>query len=117
MVKPGDGRRTNKAPRHVGVAPRTLFVLAQKPEAIPKLGQVLRTRMRDGKPSAAPQHPRRFGEVLWREDADDEIDGRVTHGPVGPKIGDREGGRWPTPRGLPRRILRDVEAQADNGAG
>ena len=49
--------------------------------------------MCERKPAAAPQHPRRFGEVLWREDADDEIDSRVTHGPVGPKIGNRERGR------------------------
>jgi hypothetical protein len=91
--------------RHVGVAPRTLFVLAQKLEAIPELGQVLRPRIRERKPSVAAQHTRLFGEVLGREDAGDEVDRRVTHRPLTPQIGYSEGRHRPAPRSLPHRVL------------
>ena len=39
-------------------------MLAHKPEPISKLDQVFGTRMGERKPSAGPQHPRHFGEVL-----------------------------------------------------
>src|SRR5215831_1187510 len=116
-VKPPDGRRADEARGHVGVALGIRFVLAQKVETIPKLDQVIGTRIGDCKPSAGPHHPRHFGEVLWRENADDEVNGRVMHRPLAPEIGYCEGGPRPTPRSLPRRILRDVEAQADDRAG
>jgi hypothetical protein len=115
-VKPPDGRRANEARAHVG-AVGIRFILAQNAETIPKLDQVIGTRIGDRKPSAGPYHPRHFGEARWREHADDEVNGRVMHRPLAPRIGYREGGRRPAPRSLPRRILRDAEAQADDGAG
>ena len=115
-VKSRDGRWTNQAGRHVGIAPSAVFVLAQKHKPISKLDQMFGTRIGECEPSAGPQYPRHFGEVLGREDADDEINSFIPHRPLGPYIGDREGNARPAPRSLPRRSLRDVEAQADNRA-
>jgi hypothetical protein len=83
-VKSRDGRRADKARDHVGVTPGILSVLAQKPEPISKLDKVFGTRIGERKPSAGPQHPRHFGEVLGREDADDEINSFIPHRPLGP---------------------------------
>ena len=115
-MKSRDGLQADKASDHVGVTPGILSVLAQKPEPISKLDQVFGTRIGEREPSAGPQHPRHFGEVLGREDADDEINSFIPHRPFGPQIGDCECNTRPTPRSLPRRSLRDVEAQANNGA-
>ena len=89
---------------------------AQKPEAIPKLDQVIGTRIGDCEPSAGSQHAPHFGEVLRCEDVDDEISCRVVDRPFAPEIRYREGRRRPTSGSLPYRVLRDVEAEADGGA-
>jgi hypothetical protein len=69
---------------HVGATRGILPVLAQKPEPSSKLDQVFGTRIGKCEPSARPQHPRHFGEVLGREDADDEINCFIAHRPLGP---------------------------------
>ena len=61
-VKPSGGQRTNETRGHVGVAPRTLFVLTQKPKAIAKFNQVFWTWIGERKPAAATQHPAPFPE-------------------------------------------------------
>jgi hypothetical protein len=62
-VKPRDGQRTDEARGHVSVALEIRSVLVQKPGAIPKLDQMMGTRIGDCKPSAGPQHPGHFGQV------------------------------------------------------
>ena len=50
--------------------------------------------------------------VPWKESRD-EINGRILHRPLRPQICDGKCKPWPPPRGVARRILGNVEAQAD----
>jgi hypothetical protein len=109
----GEGGRADKASGQIGVAHAIWLVLAQKPKAIPKLDQVIGTRIDDDEPSTRPQHARHFGEVSWGENAHDKIGHHVVYRPLGPEIRYSEGRHRPTSGRLPRRALRNVETQAD----
>jgi hypothetical protein len=110
-AKPSKRARADEAPRHFGIASRCILVLTHRAEAFPKLDHVIRTGIGDYEPASRAEHSRRFGKVLRREDADDEIDGAIMHRPFGPHIRNGEDESRPPSCGLPRCILGDVEAE------
>jgi hypothetical protein len=112
-AKPSERGRADEAPRHFGVASRCILVPTDQAQVFPKLDHVIRTRVGDCEPAFGAENSRRFGEVLRREDAYDEIDGGIRHRPFGPHIRDGEGESRPPSRGQPRGILGHIEAQTD----
>jgi hypothetical protein len=71
---------------------------------------MIRARICHREPTSGAQHPRRFGEILGREDAYYEIDGGVLHRPFAPQIRDSKREPRPPPRSLSSRLSRNVEA-------
>src|SRR3974377_43635 len=66
-------------------------------------------------PTSRTQHPRRFGEILGRKDADYEIDSTVLHRPFGPQIRNGKREHRPPPCSLSRRLFGNIEANTKNG--
>lgn len=79
-----DCRRSDVAPREFAITSRFVFMLSDEAETISKLYQVLGTGIDESEPATRTKHPRRFREILRCEDADDEVNGRVTYRPLGP---------------------------------
>lgn len=72
-------------------------------------------RIYQRKPSSGAQHPRRFGEVLRRKHANNQIDRGILHRPLRPQVDDNKCERRPSPCSLPRCLSGNIEAKADNG--
>jgi hypothetical protein len=112
-----DGGRAEEAAGQFAIASRLVAVLTDQPEVVAKLDQMIWARISYGDPASGAKHARHLGEVLWSKDADYEIDGVVMYRPFGPQIGDGECERWPSPRGVPRGILGDIETETDDRRG
>ena len=70
--------------RALGPIRTTSWTLAYQPEAGVKLNQMIWSRIGYRQPAPWPEHPRRLGEILWRENVDDEVDHGVLHRPYTP---------------------------------
>jgi hypothetical protein len=108
-ANPSERGRADEAPRHFGIASRCILVPIHQAEAFAKLDQVVWTGISDCEPASGTENSRRLGEVLRREDAHDEIHGRVMDRPFRPQVRNGEGESRPPSRRLTRGVFGDIK--------
>jgi len=85
------------------------LVLQHQTKGMVELDQMIWAGIDHREPTPGAENSSRLGEILWREDTDYEIGGRIVHGPVGPQIHDAKRKAWPASRRPTRCGSRNVE--------
>jgi len=83
-------------------------------EMLPQFDKMICPRVNESEPAARPEHPRRLGEILRREDADYQIECRIVHRPAGPQISHGKRKAWPASRRQTRCGGRSIESETDH---
>lgn len=109
---PRDCWRPNVPPRRIDVAAAFSLMLLHQREGMVELDQMIWAGIDHREPTPRPEHSRRLGEILWREDADYEIGGSIPNRPFCPQIGNGKSVLRPAPRGSTGSFPGNVEAQA-----